>query len=415
MAGMDFQDLCITLVPGTWARGWSPNRDPRNELNEKRFWFGEGSSFRKQIESALQSYGIRHEIQIHEWSGKNSILERFRAATGLAEWLKKSIANHPEATQVVIAHSHGGNIVLQALKQLPPEFSVFIVTLATPFLQITPVASFKQASQIFGMISLGVLIAVIHLEYKIHLAYGFSWKILSVVVLLSVLSYLLVMISFHLVTNLGKTQEMINATSRGLNWHLKNKTVFTIKGGQDEAALGLAAGEIANWLSMFVITLMMKLNNLLFGRWKLIWFLPSVVVLAMITYGYTTGKHPTQILALFPYNLFFTVLWLPGILSLLMIFMGGLFRSVYGREFLIGAWLCEANVHSAPDTGINVYCAADMEINEFYAPPSEIKAFVVTLVGPTSTPDAMRHSIYNHKDCAPVVIMALKAAAGKPT
>jgi alpha-beta hydrolase superfamily lysophospholipase len=80
------------------------------------------------------------------WSGENSISARDNTAHVLAEHLSAEHAEHPQANQLVIAHSHGGNIALRALylsqrrdsSQLCGGDSAtpFVVTLATPFVEV---------------------------------------------------------------------------------------------------------------------------------------------------------------------------------------------------------------------------------------------------------------------------------------
>lgn len=70
------------------------------------------------------------------WSGRNSHRARFRAAEGLAEHLDRQRREHPGSRQVVVGHSHGGNIATHAVWRLgkDAEQSISVVTLATPFL-----------------------------------------------------------------------------------------------------------------------------------------------------------------------------------------------------------------------------------------------------------------------------------------
>src|SRR5262249_40368123 len=80
------------------------------------------------------------------WSGANSVFERDQTAHLLAKHLSAEHSEHPQATQLVIAHSHGGNIALRALHHLQKldvhqsegasAPAPFFVTLATPFIEI---------------------------------------------------------------------------------------------------------------------------------------------------------------------------------------------------------------------------------------------------------------------------------------
>jgi hypothetical protein len=106
-------------------------------------WFEEGSPFLAQLSAELG--GIPHKIKPLLWTGENSIYVRDKVAHILADDLSAEHTEHPQATQLVIAHSHGGNIALRAFHHLQMRdgsqhgddgTSPFVVTLATPFIEI---------------------------------------------------------------------------------------------------------------------------------------------------------------------------------------------------------------------------------------------------------------------------------------
>ena len=108
------------------------------------FWFEEGSPFLARLSTEL--HDIPHKITPLLWTGENSIRIRDETAQVLAKQLSAEHAEHPQATQLVIAHSHGGNIALRALHLLhQPDDSrlceadgptPLVVTLATPFIEV---------------------------------------------------------------------------------------------------------------------------------------------------------------------------------------------------------------------------------------------------------------------------------------
>ena len=103
-----------------------------------RCWFEAGSDFRKALQEKLSAAGLLG-TRIHPflWSGANSIFERNLAAQTLAHLLVKNNKENPSAGQLIIAHSHGGNVALRALHMLPPNFpALWVVTIATPFVEI---------------------------------------------------------------------------------------------------------------------------------------------------------------------------------------------------------------------------------------------------------------------------------------
>jgi hypothetical protein len=139
-------DLFITLVHGTWPRNvwrdvfltpfygkWPTRSFPRS------LWFADGSEFRNRLCAGLSKRGLSARISPFLWSGANSVRERDKAAQELAEHIRAKQFDHPGSIQVVIAHSHGGNVALRALDQ--PGVTgdeIFITTIAAPFVEILP-------------------------------------------------------------------------------------------------------------------------------------------------------------------------------------------------------------------------------------------------------------------------------------
>lgn len=143
MTEVDRNQLRITLVHGTWGRGLSPSS---KASDRPLFWFESYSRF--WIRLSIGLYGIPHEIKPLIWSGSNSIFARDETAYALAQTLFNEHLENPRATQIVIAHSHGGNIALRAFEYLNKlrtsqastvaDPSPLIVTLAAPFVEVHP-------------------------------------------------------------------------------------------------------------------------------------------------------------------------------------------------------------------------------------------------------------------------------------
>jgi hypothetical protein len=151
--------LLITLVHGTWPRGLFPRiflfkQRVRGLMRRKRpgappFWFEEGSPFLARLTTELRD--ISHKMKPLLWSGENSIFERDKTAHVLAEHLSAEHAENRQATQLVIAHSHGGDIALRALHDSQKRnasqvdgadnANPLVVTLGTPLLKfIRPIS-----------------------------------------------------------------------------------------------------------------------------------------------------------------------------------------------------------------------------------------------------------------------------------
>jgi Alpha/beta hydrolase family len=119
MRGTDKEDKAekciITLVHGTFARNAQ--------------WTLEGSAFSKSITEFITAE-VRFDRLV--WSGRNSAEDRRAAGFDLLDFLKRQRQEFPDYQQVVIAHSHGGALLSEAL--MYGDRDVAAVFLATPFI-----------------------------------------------------------------------------------------------------------------------------------------------------------------------------------------------------------------------------------------------------------------------------------------
>ena len=134
----------ITLVHGTWGRGFFPHdrklgfrraawKDKLKIPKVEPRWFDRDSDFQRKL-SGL--YG-HHQVRSFRWSGSNSIFARDLAARKLAKLLDNDLARYPSLQPAIIAHSHGGNIGVRAIQLMQGDKTrVRLVTMATPFLRL---------------------------------------------------------------------------------------------------------------------------------------------------------------------------------------------------------------------------------------------------------------------------------------
>jgi hypothetical protein len=216
-------DLFITLVHGTWPRNvwrdvfltpfygkWPTRSFPRS------LWFADGSEFRNRLCAGLSKRGLSARISPFLWSGANSVRERDKAAQELAEHIRAKQFDHPGSIQVVIAHSHGGNVALRALDQ--PGVTgdeIFITTIATPFVEILPTKlSPAETRRIDVMVSLTTSVLIPHYAIAINDAYfpTLNPNVLSfIVALVCVLPF---MLFFRLrARNTRTVDELVGLTS----------------------------------------------------------------------------------------------------------------------------------------------------------------------------------------------------------
>jgi len=92
----------ITLVHGTFA--------PHSA------WTVDGSLLRNTFRTVLDGDVA---FEPFAWSGNNSRTARATASEDLVAHLDRIHAEYPLALHAIVAHSHGGNIALRALRQAP--------------------------------------------------------------------------------------------------------------------------------------------------------------------------------------------------------------------------------------------------------------------------------------------------------
>lgn len=122
-ADVDSRPLVIT-VHGTFAAALS---------DEGEQWWQRGSAFMSALTERLASKGIPEiAVQPFRWTGLNSDHARLRAARVLAGTIAAAKRNgRPVA---VLAHSHGGNVLMEALVQRRTRRPLAAaLTLGTPF------------------------------------------------------------------------------------------------------------------------------------------------------------------------------------------------------------------------------------------------------------------------------------------
>jgi hypothetical protein len=110
----------ITLVHGTWA--------------SKAVWTRPDSDLYHSLRQTAERIGVQVDVRTRTWSGSNSVRGREEAARTLIERLREDFKLSPAASHFLIAHSHGGNIVIDAVRADGVGERVSgIVTMSTPF------------------------------------------------------------------------------------------------------------------------------------------------------------------------------------------------------------------------------------------------------------------------------------------
>ncbi|MBX3252711.1 MAG: hypothetical protein KF862_01115 [Chitinophagaceae bacterium] len=150
MAGTDY---LITIVHGTFAK----NAD----------WVKDESIFCKKIRELLKT---NVTFSQHSWTGNNTHTDRVKAGRELAGKLQEQITKEPTKRKIIIAHSHGGNIALYALRILKDKSSNFdLITMGTPFLNSSR-RHFTENLQMH-LYATSVIIALVYMVFSTIIIY----------------------------------------------------------------------------------------------------------------------------------------------------------------------------------------------------------------------------------------------------
>src|SRR5215472_14725934 len=95
----------ITLLHGTWAHGAA--------------WTKDGSPLRALVGKEMQELGATIGFERLDWSGNNRHEDRRADAVKIRRELRELVRKHEKARHFVIAHSHGGNVALRAIRKSP--------------------------------------------------------------------------------------------------------------------------------------------------------------------------------------------------------------------------------------------------------------------------------------------------------
>jgi hypothetical protein len=371
--------LLITLVHGTWPRGLFPRLDRfkqrvreltrRQRSGPSPFWFEEGSPFLARLCTELGD--IPHKITPLLWTGKNSIRARDETARNLAEYLSAEHTENPQATQLVIAHSHGGNIALRALHHLrqrdasqlygADSANPLVVTLASPFIEIHQ-ADFGQRPTLVRIALVGAIWFVLFFlaEWVFKLR-SVPRLIFFLVVALSIGFMGWYWIFRRATARQNKVERLRDATRLGEV--VSTQRLLVIRAIDDEASLILALGAIVNYITARSITFIYWI----FIFFSFIWMLPQFIFRFdwSVAYWY---EHVAQL----------------GVATLIITLLGllSVARAAHGSELAVSPMECQINTQSAPDAvGLSK---------------------IITLVRRTYV-KSLRHGIYDHEDCAETI------------
>lgn len=393
--------LHIYLVHGTWGRGFRPGKSLLGRPRRHPIWSEPGGYFHDDLKEALNAHGFKTVISPINWSGSNSVLERDREATAFAKRLDDDAARDAGCAQLVIAHSHGGNIALEAARRYRQATTeLHIVTLATPFIDLWTAmkvrdgdryteeygrAFYKRAALSKtrrGMASLTATCGLLWAGIKVGLVPPLG-ELLANPPIIDIMAFPLVYLLVTLfLSGTGTTEDDLMRVPRldaPLVPGISQCHILVLRGTDDEAGLALAGGAIQALLgagvsraangalavaSLFITALVMLPNG-----WRVAALVSIVVAVALFLLG-----------------------------SLLE----AIGRAAAGREFLLMGGLLGISVNSVPDVDGDVTVrtlAGSPSIGAVRDATGAVREWNIRV-----RDYRFKHGLYAHRDCIPTII-----------
>lgn len=372
----------LVLVHGTWGRG--PPFLARRAPDRPAGWCRGDSSLARALGRGLDRRSVGHLSSDFRWSGANSFRERDLAARRLAEMIRESALHLPGHRQVIVAHSHGGNVALRTLQLLateepkcpPPE----VVTLATPFIHLRDDGQRRESKALWSYLGIAAIVTLLYVSLLFRGHAQPFWVLTILIVPIFTKSYLLAPLSEWLL-DLGETRRQSLAKAAGYDLVSADSPVLVLRGVEDEASMILMMGTIGVRLSdLFtgVIFVTMALAVLAFV------ILAAAAAATWIAGGGAGVERwlasslgiPSQADQADALKRF----WVGASVSLAAaLVIPGVFKSAFGSELLLGSGRLSVTANSVPDV--------DGPIT------------VITLERGAQGEFPLLHSLYDHPDC----------------
>lgn len=381
--------LLVYLIHGTWGRGVFPGKTLLGRPRTAPTWCEPSGAFYEDFRAALLARGLRPQMKQIQWSGRNSVVERHHVARDLAKLLDDQVTADPSCHQLLVGHSHGGNIAVDSVRFYRQSTTdIGVVTLATPFVDLwtaMPVRDESGYTQAYGRASyfrvnltqtrrtLSCLTATVVLAWagvRFGVLAPFSetsaknWAFGGVIAATG----LKMVLSFALGwTGAGDDELMRLPRIEAPRMPGASRCrTLVLRGTDDEAALTLAGGSLQAILGSAA------------SRFSLI--LLSLLSPFALAFTQLPGDWPTRALVLLCFAI---AVFLAGSL------LEAIGRAAAGREFLLMGGLLNVSINSAPDTdgGENVKTLAGSPAKGWAEKRYRFK-----------------HGLYAHRDCVPAII-----------
>jgi hypothetical protein len=342
-------------------------------------------------------------IKEHLWSGANAIDDRYRSGRALADRILSDQAEDLSRRSLIVGHSHGGSVAVQALQFLSVYYlskrdqlkRVSIVTLATPFTYLVRPENGKWNYEFLFAGFLPLSMAVFH-AFLVPGRLPWALVLLAALVALGVFFHQLRILAKYAGGGIRPVVDICDKTADGaLPW--SEVHLLVLRGIDDEAAFALAVSSFAAWLGRLMRSAVLMPLRACIGPVLLL----TLALIAMVT-GCVLGipsDESDRLLssigegwthrALYFFAMIFGMLAVSGVLSVFVV----LVQTVVGRE-LVRFPNVEISVNSVPDN------------------MGEVS--VATLSRFRSASTGMRHSLYDEEDCTFHIARFLNERVGFP-
>jgi hypothetical protein len=282
------------------------------------------------------------------WSGRNSFQDRLLATDDLVNHFLKLRTCYPNSKHSAIAHSHGGNILVNALSRIPDGVDS-AVCLATPFLVIQPRPEGRHIEvSLLTICFLAVSLLPITLVSLTTNHISFFASRAPHLLLQSVLTIMSAVAGWK-ATKLPakfKLARIESVNERLLASGTKNSEsaskMLLMRSPRDEATLSLGVITFANWLIEQVRTILVFLTNWIIDR---LFGSPTTTFLSIILLlpAFYFFRHTkTELYLLIGAISASTILSFGFLLSNALLSFG------FGMDVFLGVWRIRMSVEASP-------------------------------------------------------------------
>jgi hypothetical protein len=209
-----------------------------------------------------------HERQIavsysaFPWSGDNSVRARAEAAKEFSLYLGRQLKSASDIDHFVVAHSHGGNVVLRALLDGPPDqckaLSGF-VTMSTPFIWFEPLRA-APITKALAFLSNAVIPLVLFLATVVASYFLISLPFQDYFVQAPIMSGAVTIVGVltgfaagaYQIEKRSRIKELVNRATSAPQSEPEFPRLLVLRSPGDEASFGLRAAQIARAMIVFV-------------------------------------------------------------------------------------------------------------------------------------------------------------------